>query len=470
MTKKALVVGISGYGFPNDLPNGARDAEAFGSMLETIYRFDQVRVLKDGEAARDGVERGLDWLVQDAGPGDRLVFYFSGHGCRFEKNGTIGEALVLQDGRLLTDHHLTERTERVPPGIFTAVLDCCFTGFDELLVHPSGEIEIARTKRWIPVEGDRGRSDRMVAPGVKAFTPFGHGKPAPLDAATAHLRSGPSLDPAPARLVAIPEPQAKTLLVMACLADETTVAGVSQTGALSPFTQCLLGEIRRRGPNRSTFELLHATGQALLRLGLRQTPLVKEPVQPEHLGLRAFLTFQPVLAVYPSQAPGREAEDDLSRSIAEAVRTALTNIQEGRSMHATLPGEDLGTIVNTVTPIVASVLHSRGLQQPYGGFQPWQSPYQWQGGFGQQHGQFEQIAQLVSAVLPPVLMSLQHRFQQPYQFQPPYQQGFQSPFGGGGLPPYELAHIVQTVTPIVASLIQSRSYQGHFGQFMPRAA
>jgi hypothetical protein len=29
---------------------------------------------------------------------------------------------------------------------------------------------------------------------------------------------------------------------------------------------------------------------------------------------------------------------------------------------------------------------------------------------------------------------------------------------------------VSTITPIVASLIQSRSYQGHFSQFLPRAA
>ena len=34
----------------------------------------------------------------------------------------------------------------------------------------------------------------------------------------------------------------------------------------------------------------------------------------------------------------------------------------------------------------------------------------------------------------------------------------------------EIAQIVSTVTPIVASLLQARSYQGHFGQFMPRAA
>ncbi len=85
-------------------------------------------------------------------------------------------------------------------------------------------------------------------------------------------------------------------------------------------------------------------------------------------------------------------------------------------------------------------------------------------------------------------------YQQPYA-QPPYAGGF-PPFGqglpggqgwpgaqswwpgslgfhgqqGAGLQPYEIAQIVSAVTPLVASLLQSRSYQGHFGQFLPRAA
>ena len=145
MAKRALVVGVSSYGFPNDLPSCARDAEAFGSMLETFYRFDHVRVLKDGEATRDGVDRGLERLFHDAEPNDRLVFFFSGTGCRFEKGGTIGEALVLQDGRLLNDHHLTERTENLPPGVFTAVLDCCFSG-----LRSSRACRAAPTSRTCP--------------------------------------------------------------------------------------------------------------------------------------------------------------------------------------------------------------------------------------------------------------------------------------------------------------------------------
>ena len=34
--KKALAAGINAYGFSNELPNCARDADALGNALETI--------------------------------------------------------------------------------------------------------------------------------------------------------------------------------------------------------------------------------------------------------------------------------------------------------------------------------------------------------------------------------------------------------------------------------------------------
>src|SRR5215472_13719861 len=56
----------------------------------------------------------------------------------------------------------------------------------------------------------------------------------------------------------------------------------------------------------------------------------------------------------------------------------------------TFAGEDIGTIVNTVTPIVASVLQSRAWQQPSAAFGSpmmpglgWQGTQSWPSGFGQ---------------------------------------------------------------------------------------
>jgi hypothetical protein len=149
-----------------------------------------------------------------------------------------------------------------------------------------------------------------------------------------------------------------------------------------------------------------------------------------------------------------------------------------------LLSDDIGTIVGTVTPIVASVLQQARGYQPYAGwgslgqpgfgFQPYpqagfQSPL-----FGHQQpfgGQPQEIAQIVSAVTPLVVSLLQskgHASPMGFNAWLPFPQAAWSGFQG--LPPQDIVHIVNTVTPIVASLVQSRAYQAQGGYNMPRAA
>jgi caspase domain-containing protein len=504
MARKALAVGINGYGSPNDLTTSTRDAETFASVLESVYRFESVRVVRDGEATRDGVDRALDWLTHGAGANDRLVFYFSGHGHRAERNGVVADALVLADGRMLDDHDFIERVDGLPAGVLTVVLDCSFAGgLEELLLGPNGEVEPVRVKRWMLPDAERLRQHRETLQRARGFSPFGYGKAVPSDALAACFRT-PGAEPTPARLASLADPRAKLLVVAPCLEDEVAIASTTQTGGLSAFTFCLASSIRRLGPNRSAIEVLQTAGHELRRLGVRQTPLVKEPLEPQHLGLRAFLTFQPALFV-SAPTPGGDAEE-MHRSIAEAVRNTLEAMKEGRPMHMTMMpgqttfGDDLGTIVNTVTPIVASVLQARQ-QQPYGG-QPW--PYGGYSGWSQGPQGLQQmslpfaqippyeVAQITSTVTPIVLALLQGRgLQQPFGGQQPF--GVQQPFGGqqafggfgypsggfgggawgsghGSLQPHEISHLVSVITPIVASIVQSRGLQMPMGQGLPRAA
>lgn len=191
-------------------------------------------------------------------------------------------------------------------------------------------------------------------------------------------------------------------------------------------------------------------------------------------------------------------------------------------------GEDLGTIVHTVTPIVASILQGRsqpwsGSQQPYGGV-----PGGLQGGmgFGQQMPlpfaqqlQPHEIAQIATTVTPIVLSLLQSRQHPGFgggQQSSPWlgqQAGFggQQHLGGQGMPwggswqpgggygqggygqggpgfgqsgfgygqgtqpslalqPNEIAQLVSVITPLVASIVQSRNVQMQMGQGLPRAA
>jgi hypothetical protein len=241
------------------------------------------------------------------------------------------------------------------------------------VLTPSGELEGAKVKRWIQPDVERLRHQREVAQRARAFSPFGYLKPAPRESIAVHFKSASAGDAAGARIAPLGDRAAKPLVVTACLEDEAAIASTSQTNGLSAFTQCLLTSMRGLGPNRSTVEVLQAAGHELRRLGVRQTPIVKEPVEPEHLGLRSFLTFQPVLFVYSPAAPGAEQEGEISRSVAEAIQHTLTILKEGRPMQTqtagaqTLMGDDIGTIANTVTPIVAALLQGRGYQ-PYSGF------------------------------------------------------------------------------------------------------
>jgi hypothetical protein len=145
MAQKALLVGIDNYSPPNKLPSCVRDAKEFADRLKTVYKFDGIRILLDSEATKKGIEGGLEWLFQGADPGDRLVFFYSGHGYSYAKGGVYEEALVPQDGQFFTDDELSARTQMLPPGILTVILDACFSGgMEKVILTPEGEVEVTK--------------------------------------------------------------------------------------------------------------------------------------------------------------------------------------------------------------------------------------------------------------------------------------------------------------------------------------
>lgn len=62
---------------------------------------------------RDDILRGLNWLVQDAQPGDLLWFHYSGHGTQVtdrdgdEQDGK-DEAICPLDHKMITDDELKQ--------------------------------------------------------------------------------------------------------------------------------------------------------------------------------------------------------------------------------------------------------------------------------------------------------------------------------------------------------------------------
>jgi len=186
MVKKALLCGLNYPNHPGKtLYGGVNDALNWSKLLETTYKFDEVRVLidqfPDGTLARDltqiptkqNILGQLGWLV-DSEPGDVLVFVFAGHGTQAMDTtvatgdpdfGCVDEGLVpadfeemdlLGNAKMVTDDELHGLFAAVPTGcLLTVVCDCCHAG--NLLDVPctldcSGEL-VASRKRPREVNG-----------------------------------------------------------------------------------------------------------------------------------------------------------------------------------------------------------------------------------------------------------------------------------------------------------------------------
>ncbi len=76
----ALVVGVSSYqgGYFTDLPGSRQDMTKMHGLLEFQLGFERVESLLN--PTQDQLITSLKALLQEAGPEDLLVFYFSGHG------------------------------------------------------------------------------------------------------------------------------------------------------------------------------------------------------------------------------------------------------------------------------------------------------------------------------------------------------------------------------------------------------
>lgn len=106
---RALVIGIDAYPAPLTLTGSANDAEAVTSLLvETLgYRREQVMVLTEAQATRSNILAALDsWLVRGSAPGNRVFFYYSGHGFQSRafpavRDGRAGAAIAPVDLELV---------------------------------------------------------------------------------------------------------------------------------------------------------------------------------------------------------------------------------------------------------------------------------------------------------------------------------------------------------------------------------
>ncbi|MEK7729291.1 MAG: caspase family protein [candidate division KSB1 bacterium] len=142
MLKKALLVGINAYS-QAPLRGCVNDIMDMNAALRELYAFkaENLRVLQDQEATRQGIIDGLNWLAEGGGEEAVRVFHYAGHGHFVpDENGGdepdgADEALVPYDCAkkgYLIDDHLKELYDRFPKnGNLTIIMDCCHSGTNQ---------------------------------------------------------------------------------------------------------------------------------------------------------------------------------------------------------------------------------------------------------------------------------------------------------------------------------------------------
>lgn len=267
--RRALVVGIDDYpGTSRDLPSCIADARFASSMLRDEFGFDEVTELHDSRATLEAVSEALGLLFDGITPADRVVFYYTGHGTQIVRNGEIRESLVLYD-QPLHDDVLVAATQELPPGVFTVVLDACFSG--GLYKH----LGASRIKSTTVVAKS---SERLVA-----YRPFGSAARPIIDSVPIAKKSL-SVKASPGA-----EPQLNGLLVSACLENEIAAASTPATRQLSAFTYAFGNALAAVGTGASIEAILNRSVEILRNIGIAQTPQLHVPLLPPMNARTPFL-------------------------------------------------------------------------------------------------------------------------------------------------------------------------------------
>jgi metal-sulfur cluster biosynthetic enzyme len=186
-----LLVGINAYpGCP--LEGCINDTSTVAAYLKEVIgaKDTEIVVLTDEQATSANVKRWLLWLVQDARPGDKRLYHFSGHGAEFDGGGrpTVGsqpdglnqvECTVDFDWtpeHMIQDWEFNQIFSVIPEGVlFAWISDSCHSGdLDRLVLKPGIKV--------------RARSYPLIPPAIKARLATKRSlralyKPAPLNLA-----------------------------------------------------------------------------------------------------------------------------------------------------------------------------------------------------------------------------------------------------------------------------------------------
>lgn len=122
--KYAYVVGISDYeGTANDLQYADDDGAAMKSYFQS--QGFTVRMDLDRNATADNIDAGLQWLIDQAQPGDEVAFSYSGHGVKYNN---YGSCIISTDLYYMTHGYVMQKFNAINCTKKLATIDACVIG------------------------------------------------------------------------------------------------------------------------------------------------------------------------------------------------------------------------------------------------------------------------------------------------------------------------------------------------------
>lgn len=254
---KALLVGINKYpgaplrGCVNDVTDAAKlitDKTGIG--------FDpkNVRLLTDARATTAAIKERLQWLVTGLKPGDRILFWYSGHGAQVASRAKSGEVDGLDevicpvdfdwsDAHLIKDKQFHQFFGSVPEGVKAFwVSDSCHSGD---LTRDAGGLG-GRLSRAMPMPEDiQWRNDVAKDAGMK---------PKALG----------------------PQDLPNIVLISGCQSNQTSADATFAKRANGALSYYLLRELKER-PAQGMSDTITKVRQALVKNRFSQVPQLEGP-------------------------------------------------------------------------------------------------------------------------------------------------------------------------------------------------
>jgi len=151
--KLAIIIGVSEYQHDDfeNLDACKNDAELFKDVISDMSNIDDVLFINQGVKAYEAKKQLADFVSKHkANAVDELVFYFSGHGGRYEDDffyifSDFKEANKESTG--LRNTELDGMVRTLKPKLFVKIVDACFSGTQYIKAESNTRMELEKSAK-----------------------------------------------------------------------------------------------------------------------------------------------------------------------------------------------------------------------------------------------------------------------------------------------------------------------------------